>query len=169
MNGIHLRLILDNLRSAGNVGSILRTADATGVELVYACGTTPYPQSSDDPRPAHIASSNQKAIAKTALGAEFTIPVKYLSSADAAMSEARNDGFEIIVIEQAETALNLFSYNPTTTHIAIVMGNEVDGVSPKITNGADTVLELPMQGQKESLNVAVATAIVLYHMRYSTR
>jgi tRNA G18 (ribose-2'-O)-methylase SpoU len=160
---------LDNLRSAGNVGSILRTADATGVEFVYACGTTPYPQTSNDPRPAHIASSNHRAIAKTALGAEFTIPVKYLSSVDAAVSEAQNDGFKIIVIEQTETALNLFSYNPSSAGLAIVMGNEVDGVGLAITAAADQVLELPMQGKKESLNVAVATAIVLYHMRYAPR
>ncbi|HUD11576.1 MAG TPA: TrmH family RNA methyltransferase [Candidatus Saccharimonadia bacterium] len=166
MNGFRLHLILDNLRSAGNVGSILRTADATAVEQVYACGTTPYPATVTDSRPPHVISSNQRAVAKTALGAENTIPVKYVRHLITALDEARSNGFKIIVVEQSEASLNLFRFNPPKGPLALVLGNEVTGVSEIYTHYADAVIELPMLGQKESLNVAVAAAIVLYQLRF---
>src|SRR4051812_18304710 len=109
MPNLTLRLILSDLRGAGNVGSILRTADACGVEHVYACGYTPYPRLSDDTRPPHVIASNMRQIAKTALGAEQTMSISHSSDTAGAISEAASSGFTIIVLEQAETSLNLFS------------------------------------------------------------
>jgi len=166
MTKSRIRLILSNIRSTGNVGSILRTADATGVELVYACGYTPHPPQPNDPRPAHVSAANQRAIAKTALGAEMSLPVLHYPGTTTAISEAKHNGFHIIVIEQAETALNLFSYQPPPdVPLALVFGNEVDGVAQTCLDVADVVLELPMLGRKESLNVAAAAAIVMYQIR----
>jgi 23S rRNA (guanosine2251-2'-O)-methyltransferase len=166
MNKFPLRLILDDLRSAGNVGSILRTADACNVELIYACGYTPYPEVADDSRPPHVSSSNQRNIAKTALGAEIHVPVLHFSHTLEAINQARSEGFKIIVIEQTEKALKLYQYKVPSGPIALVMGNEVDGVSEAHLALADDVVELPMLGTKESLNVAVAAAIAMYHFRF---
>ena len=165
MNKHPLRVILSDLRSSGNVGSILRTADAAGVELVYACGYTPYPRLPRDDRPPHVARTNTRAIAKTALGAEATIPIVHYANALAAIDHARLDGFSIIVLEQAEKSLNLYQYQPSSP-IALVAGNEVTGVLAPELAAADRILELPMIGAKESLNVSVATAIALYHLRF---
>ena len=168
MNPCPIRLILDNIRSSGNVGSILRTADATKVERVYACGTTPYPHllGTADTRPPHVATSNHRAIAKTALGAENSIPVTYYSLVTSAIYEARASGFKIIVVEQSETALNLYNFHSSDHPLALIVGNEVDGVALSHLALADDVVELPMLGDKESLNVAVASAVVLYQLRF---
>lgn len=168
MNDIRLRLILDDVRSAHNVGAMLRTADATGVELVYACGLTPHPQVTQDSRPPHVIASNHRAIAKTALGAESTVQVLHKTQTIDAISEAKKLGFRTIVIEQAEDSLSLFDYVPPsrTAKIALVVGNEVTGVSRAIQAHADHILELPMLGRKESLNVASTAAIVLYQLKF---
>lgn len=166
MNKQPLRLILSDIRSTYNVGAILRTADAAGVELVYACGYTPYPALSADERPAHIASANARAIAKTALGAEATVPVEHFPDTLAAIAAARASGYSISVLEQAEGSLNLYQFRPTAP-IALVLGNEPKGVDETTLKAADTVLELPMLGRKESLNVAVAAGIALYHLRFA--
>jgi 23S rRNA (guanosine2251-2'-O)-methyltransferase len=167
MNNPSIRLILADIRSSLNVGAILRTADATGVELVYACGYTPYPHTGHDERPPHVSDANHRAIAKTALGAEETIAVRHLPDTLAALREARSDGFKIIVVEQAERSLNLYRYRQTDP-IALVLGNEVTGVDQAVIDSADTVLELPMVGHKESLNVSVTAGIVLYQLRFGS-
>jgi tRNA G18 (ribose-2'-O)-methylase SpoU len=165
MNKFPLRLILSDIRSTHNVGAILRTADACGVELAYACGYTPYPQQVNDGRPAHVAAANTRAIAKTALGAEKSVFVRHLPDTFSAIREARDLGFKIIVLEQSEKSLNLYHFHPQSP-VALVAGNEVEGVDPGILEVADTVIELPMLGSKESLNVAVATGIALYGLRF---
>ncbi|HEY2003963.1 MAG TPA: TrmH family RNA methyltransferase [Candidatus Saccharimonadia bacterium] len=166
MNNYPLRLILADIRSTYNVGAILRTADACSIELVYACGYTPFPAIPGDHRPAHIADANTHAIAKTALGAETTVPVRHLPDTAAAIREARASSFSIIVLEQAEGSLNLLEFKPTTP-IALVLGNEPLGIDTSTLQAADTILELPMLGRKESLNVAVASGIALYHLRFT--
>jgi tRNA G18 (ribose-2'-O)-methylase SpoU len=168
MNEITLRLILSDLRGAGNVGSILRTADACGVEHIYACGYTPYPRIHGDTRPPHVIASNMKTIAKTALGAELTMSVSHCGDTASAVAEAVADGFDIIVIEQAETSLNLFSFSPANPKLALVLGNEVSGVEQTVLNAADVILEIPMVGAKESLNVAVSAAVALYALRFGS-
>jgi 23S rRNA (guanosine2251-2'-O)-methyltransferase len=165
MNKFPLRLILSDIRSAGNIGAILRTADACGVELVYACGYTPYPRLPDDDRPPHIASRNTRAIAKTALGAEATVPVLHFPDTTSGIIEAHTHGFSIIVIEQSEKSLNLYQYRPAGP-TALVLGNEVTGVQPAEIERADAILELPMIGRKESLNVAAAAAVTMYQLRF---
>ena len=166
MNDLTLRLILSDLRGAGNVGSILRTADACGVEHVYACGYTPYPHVPGDTRPPHVIASNMRVIAKTALGAEQTMSVSHCADTSSAVAEAVADGFDIIVIEQAETSLNLFSFKPRSRKLAVVLGNEVSGVEQSVLDAADTILEIPMLGAKESLGVAVAAGVALYALRF---
>jgi tRNA G18 (ribose-2'-O)-methylase SpoU len=138
------------------------------VELVYACGYTPYPILPGDDRPPHIATSNTRSIAKTALGAELAMPMRHCSDTSAAITEAKRDGFDIIVIEQTETSLNLFSFTPANAKLALVLGNEVDGVSQAVCDLASAVLELPMIGTKESLNVACAAAVALYQLRFGS-
>jgi len=165
MNKLPLRLILADIRSAYNVGAILRTADAINIELAYASGYTPYPVLPRDPRPAHITDANTRAIAKTALGAETTVPMRHIPDTVSAIHEARASGFSVIVLEQAEGSLNLFDFVPTTP-IALVLGNEPLGVDAATLRAADTILELPMLGHKESLNVAVAAGIAMYHLRF---
>lgn len=165
MNNFAIRLILADVRSTHNVGAILRTADACSVELVYACGYTPYPRLSGDTRPAHVADANHRAIAKTALGAETTVPVLHLPDTLSAIREAHSSGFKVMVIEQAEISLNLYHFQPHAP-MALVLGNEVDGVPPRLFGQADGVLELPMLGQKESLNVAVTAGIAMYQLRF---
>lgn len=162
-----LRLILADIRSTGNVGAILRTADACGVELVYVCGYTPYPLLASDERPPHVAARNTRAIAKTALGAETTIPILHYPDPLSAVNEARLAGFSIIVIEQSEKSLNLYQYKQAGP-LALVLGNEVSGVLGPVLEQADTILELPMIGQKESLNVSVAAGISLYQLRFGS-
>ena len=166
MNKYPIRLILADIRSAYNVGAILRTADATGVELVYACGYTPYPIQPRDARPAHVASSNTRAIAKTALGAKATVPVEHLPDTLAAIAAARTSGYTITVLEQAEGSLNLYQYQ-IAGPLALILGNEPNGVDAATLRAADAILELPMLGRKESLNVAVAAGIALYHLRFT--
>lgn len=167
-NNFPIRLILSDIRSTYNVGAILRTADATAIELAYACGYTPYPLLPRDNRPPHVAAANTKAISKTALGAESTVPMRHFPDTISAISEARSEGFSIIVLEQAEGSLNLFDYRPASP-VALILGNEPDGVDPETLSQADTILELPMRGRKESLNVAVAAGIAMYHLRFSGR
>ncbi len=166
MNELTLRLILSDLRGAGNVGSILRTADACGVEHVYACGYTPYPRVPDDPRPPHVITSNMRTISKTALGAEETMKVSHYDDTAGAIAEAAADGFDIIIIEQAESSLNLFSFTPTNRKLALVLGNEVSGVEQNVLGAANVILEIPMLGAKESFGVAVAAGIALSVLRF---
>jgi 23S rRNA (guanosine2251-2'-O)-methyltransferase len=158
-----LILILDNLRSAHNVGSILRTADAVGIECVICVGTTPYPHIPDDARPGHVAARNNKEIAKTALGAEKSVSILYKSNLRETLETLREDGTSILALEQAPTSINLFEYIPSED-VALVIGNEVEGVNVTALELTDTILEIPMKGAKESLNVAVAAGIAMYQL-----
>lgn len=160
-----LLLVLDNIRSAYNVGSILRTADAVGVERVICIGTTPYPALSQDSRPGHVTARNTKEIAKTALGAEQTISISYEPELRATLEMLKNTGVTIIALEQSGKSTNLFDFTYKEP-IALVIGNEINGVHPDNLALADHILEIPMSGTKESLNVAVATGIALYQLAH---
>ena len=156
-------LVLDNIRSSYNVGSILRTADAVGVERVICVGTTPYPALPGDTRPGHVAASNSKEIAKTALGAEKSISISYEPNLKESLNALRTEGYTIAALEQAERSINLFDYQPTGK-IALILGNEVDGVDLSALENSDIILEIPMKGAKESLNVAVSAGIAMYQL-----
>lgn len=165
MNNHALRIILADLRSAANVGSILRTADATGVELVYAAGYTPYPEIAGDTRPPYIRHANTKAIHKTALGAETSMALHYYPDTLSAIRAARANGYAITILEQAKGSLNLGDFHPHEP-VALVLGSEVTGVPEPVLAAADTIIEIPMLGHKESFGVAVAAGIALYWLRF---
>lgn len=148
-------LIIDNIRSQHNVGSIFRTADCVGVSHIYLCGTTPTPLDKYG-RPV-------SEIAKTALGAEKSMPYTYAKSTVGIINRLRKEGFEIIAIEQSKNSVDYRKLR-MGSKVAFIVGNEVLGVSDKVLKLCDYVAEIPLRGEKESLNVAVATGIALFRM-----
>jgi len=147
-------IILDNIRSAHNVGSIFRTADAFGITEIYLCGTSPTPIDKFN-RP-------RKDIAKVSLGAEKTVTWRYFVSSLRAVNVLRKKGVKILSIEQSEGSADISDIKMyQNADIALVFGNEVEGVSSKILRVSDKIFEIPMRGKKESLNVSVAFGIVV--------
>ncbi|MEG0500189.1 MAG: TrmH family RNA methyltransferase [Rikenellaceae bacterium] len=140
-------LIADNIRSLNNIGSLFRTADAFAIEKIYLCGIT--------------ATPPNREIHKTALGAELTVEWDYFSESVAAAQKAIADGYVLTAVEQVEGAvmLNDFVVDPNTKY-AIVMGNEVDGVSQEVVDLCQMAIEIPQIGTKHSLNVSVAAGVV---------
>jgi len=151
----HKILILLDIRSAHNVGSLFRTADAAGIEMVYLVGTTPSPLDRFG-RPVG-------EIAKTALGAELTIPWKQVKSIGALMKTLHKDGVQIIAIEQSAQSMD-YKKVKVLKPVAFILGNEVDGVPLKVLEKCDIVAQIPMKGQKESLNVSVAGGIAIFRI-----
>lgn len=152
-------LILDNMRSAHNVGALFRTADGAGVELLYLVGVTPRPTK----RELYLTPA-EKSLQKTALGAEKTLPWKYVKTLPTLLGQLRQEGYTIIALEQAAGSQDYRDWQPKSQKVALLVGNEVEGMSPKTLNLCDEVIELPMRGSKNSLNVAVAAGIALYHL-----
>lgn len=144
-------LVLDNIRSRENVGSIFRTADAAGVSKIYLCGTTPTPP--------------HEKITKTALGAETFVSWEYYKQTWKCLVEIKNkkSKIKILGLEQTKDSIDIFKLR-TTNHepLALIVGNEVKGISPKILKYCDKKISIPMYGKKESLNVSVATGVALY-------
>src|SRR3954462_15946679 len=124
-------LILDNLRSAHNVGTILRTADGAGWDIVYLCGSTPAPHLPGDPRPPYAQDRSAREIAKTALGAEQHLELHYAAEAVETASELREKGYQIIGLEQASDSISIEEFKPSE-RMALVVGNEVEGVAQKV-------------------------------------
>jgi len=147
-------VVLDNIRSLYNTGSILRTADAAGVERVVLCGITPRPDQ---------GGKQRRAIAKTALGAEDSVAWEYQPDAGAALRDLAASGYQIAIVETSPDAVNLFEWTPTWP-VCLVFGHERDGVSPDLTPHVHTVIRIPMLGKKRSLNVATAAGVVLYEL-----
>ncbi len=161
-----IRIILPNIRSTHNVGSIMRSADCFGVSHIYFCGYTPYPKIDNDPRLPHEYNKITAQISKTALGAENFLKFSIENDISKLCNELRNDGFKIVAIEQGSKSIELKDYQPSEK-IAIIMGNEIDGIDNEIIQLTDVMLEIPLSGSKESLNVSSTCAIVLYILRYS--
>ncbi len=155
--------MVDNVRSAHNVGSIFRSADAFGVSKVILTGISPYPELAVDTRLPHIRHRAHAAIAKTALGAEKSVPYEWKDQISTVLSEYRNKGYQLCALEQSNTATDIRRFVPRFPCL-LVVGNELEGINQAVLNQADVVLEIPMQGNKESLNVGVATGIALYHL-----
>ena len=155
---MHPILILDNIRSTHNVGSIFRTADAAGVGMIYLVGTTP--------TPVDKFGRKRKDIAKASLGAEETISWKYEKTIVPVISKLKKAGYAVVSLEQSPKSIDykkagkLLKGKP----IAIILGNEVEGVSQKALIKSDYIVEIPMKGKKESLNVSVATGIALFRL-----
>lgn len=145
-----LTVILDNIRSLNNIGSIFRTADGFAIERIYLCGITSTPPST--------------AIHKTALGAEQSVEWRYFSDATEAIADLHRQGYEVAALEQVEGSLDLFDFTPDYDSVAgygIVVGNEIEGISQLAVNACDFCLEIPQFGTKHSLNVAVSAALAM--------
>lgn len=162
-----LVVILSDVRSAQNVGSIFRSADAAGAEAVWTCGLTPYPHVLDDQRPPHASDRANRLIAKTALGAETALPHRHFKDLAEALVECHKHNYIILALEQAENSVDLFTYSPAGPS-ALIVGPEVTGLVGHDLAQCDEVLEIGMYGSKESLNVAVAAGIALYALRNSS-
>jgi tRNA G18 (ribose-2'-O)-methylase SpoU len=147
---IPLTVVLNNIRSLYNVGSIFRTADGAGVEKIWICGITGYPP-------------NQQ-ISKTALGAENRIPWEHHLEAAQVLREMKAKGYTIVMLEQMENSIPYHRYVPTGP-TCLVIGNEITGISDEIVELTDEAVEIDMAGLKNSLNVSVAFGIAVYQLR----
>jgi len=146
---IPLVVVLDNVRSLHNVGSVFRTADAFLVEKIYLCGITSVP-----PNPE---------IHKTALGAEFTMDWEYAANTDEVVKTLKKEGYFVYAVEQAEGSVLLTDLHlDTNRKYAVIFGNEVKGVQQEVVDLCDACLEIPQYGTKHSLNVSVAAGIVVW-------
>lgn len=146
-----LIIILDNIRSLNNVGSVFRTADAFLIEKIYLCGITATPPHRD--------------IQKTALGAQDAVAWEYVEDAVTLSRKLKKEGVHLCAIEQAEAAVFLNDFMPDSdTRYAIVFGNEVKGVQQEIVSLSDTVIEIPQLGTKHSLNISVSTGVVVWDL-----
>lgn len=152
-------VIAHNIRSTHNVGSIFRTAEGFGVEKIILSGYTPYPLVKNDTRLPHISEKITSQIHKTALGAETLVPFEYRETLDLAAPDLA--GYRIVALEQHERSVNLRDY-PVPEKIALLLGEEVHGITPELLAECDDIIEIPMSGQKESFNVSVAAGIALY-------
>ena len=155
-------VVLDNIRSMHNVGSILRSCDGFGVTELIVCGLTPYPKITDDHRLPHISKRATEQIAKTALGAENTVSVIHFEKLEDAVDHLRSKGYQVWAIEQNSESHTLSNKVIPSSPTAIVLGNEVEGVNPSIK--FDKYIEIPMKGKKESFNVSVTAGIALYQL-----
>lgn len=154
-------LIAHNLRSCYNVGALMRTAEGLGVEKIYLTGYTPYPKANDDERLPHLASKIDRQIAKTALGAEKLLAWQHEPDLAKVLREIGASGFMTAALEQARDSIKLADFKPPEK-IALIVGREVEGLEPDVLASCDKILEIPMQGQKESFNVTAAAAMALY-------
>jgi 23S rRNA (guanosine2251-2'-O)-methyltransferase len=159
-----LHLILPDVRSTHNVGAILRTAEGCGVNTVHFCGYTPYPIQTNDVRLPHLQQKIHSAISKTALGAETMQASRHWDSVDDLLFWLGNQKIDLWCLEQTESAQMLNKLKPPSK-MALVVGNEVDGVSERFLSKAKQHVFLPMYGHKESYNVAQAVAMALYDLR----
>ncbi len=158
-------LIAHNLRSAHNVGSLLRTAEGLGITCVYLTGYTPHPATHEDSRLPHEALKTTRSISKTALGAETSQNWKFSADISEVLSTLRADGYEISAVEQADQSVALPDFVPPPK-LALIVGREVEGVEGEVLEQCNTIIEIPMHGKKESYNVVQAAAMAMYHCRY---
>ena len=144
-----LIVILDNIRSCNNIGSVFRTSDALLVEKIYLCGIT--------------ATPPNKEIHKTALDAEKSVDWEYVESTEDAVTNLQAKGYKVYAIEQVENSISLPDFSPDRDEkIAIVFGNEVKGVKQSVVNKCDGSIEIPQYGTKHSFNISVSAGIVLW-------
>lgn len=154
-------LVIHNVRSIFNVGSIFRTADALGVKKIYLCGITPAPLDRlGKPRPQFV---------KVSLGAEKTVIWEKVSSTTAIIDKLHKDGYKVFAVEQSSKSIPYFKLKSLPKKYALVLGNEVRGLPPGVLKKCDKILEIPMRGEKESLNVAMSFGIVGAHLIYNVK
>lgn len=160
-------VIAHDIRSCHNIGSLLRTADGFGVRTVYLTGHSPYPKRNNDTRLPHIAERATRQIHKTALGAEARTDLwEHVDNVGVLIQQLQKDGFEILALEQNTKAIPLPDYKPPLK-VVIILGREVEGLAVEIQDMCDSIVEIPMFGQKESLNVTEAATAAIYHCRFA--
>lgn len=152
-------VIAHNIRSTHNVGAIFRTSEGFGVVKIILSGYTPYPRIAGDIRLPHIAEKLTDQIHKTALGAETMVPFEYVEQPP--LDDLKNQGYRIVALEQSDTSTLLPDYTPPQK-IALLLGEEVHGITADLLAQCDDTIEIPMKGQKESFNVSVAAGIAVY-------
>lgn len=152
-------LIAHNIRSTHNVGSIFRTAEGFGVKKIILSGYTPYPTHEHDTRLPHIRDKITSQIHKTALGAETMVPFEYHETLDLGTLDLAE--YRLVALEQSPRSISLRDYSPPQK-IALLLGEEVHGIEPKLLEQCDDIIEIRMSGSKESFNVSVAAGIALY-------
>ncbi len=141
-------VILDNIRSLINIGSVFRTSDAFRIEHVYLCGIT--------------ATPPHREINKSALGATESVSWSYSETTLAAIEECKEKGYEILAVEQADQSQEPHLFNPSKNGVALIFGHEVDGVAQEVIDQSDAVIEIKQEGTKHSLNISVSAGVVLY-------
>uniref|UniRef100_UPI0040284634 RNA methyltransferase n=1 Tax=Candidatus Cryptobacteroides bacterium TaxID=3085639 RepID=UPI0040284634 len=146
-----IEIILDNIRSAHNVGSVFRSADSFKADKVWLCGICATPPSAE--------------IHKSALGAEFSVEWGYEKNTLSLVKRLKEEGYTVLSVEQTVNSVMLDKFKPETGRkYALVFGNEVDGVQQEVVDASDGVLEIPQYGTKHSLNISVSAGIVLWHI-----
>ncbi len=146
-----LIIILDNIRSLNNIGSVFRTSDAFLIEKIYLCGITATPPNRD--------------IHKTALGATESVDWEYAENTLSVIEKLKAENVKVLAIEQAENSTNLDNFFPEKNQkYAIVMGNEVKGVQQEVVNTSNLCIEIPQLGTKHSLNISVTTGVVIWDL-----
>lgn len=158
---VSLIVIAHNIRSAHNVGSLLRTADGLGVKKVYFTGYTPYPRHPADERLPHLAGKTTKQIDKTALGAQNSVDWEYIEDVRKVIKDLREDSYTIAGLEQAPGSISLPRFKPPA-RLALLLGSEVTGIDDDLLPLVDYCLEIPMAGTKESFNVVEAATMAIY-------
>jgi len=156
-------VILHNIRSLYNVGSIFRTADAAGIEKIYLCGITP--------APVDQFGKYRPQLTKVSLGAEKYVAWEKFGLTTKLLEKLKKDGFKIFAVEQSKKSILYYKVRTkdtitrdSTQKIVLVLGSEIKGLPPSILKRSDKILEIPMKGKKESLNVAVAFGVVAFHL-----
>lgn len=152
-----MHVILHNIRSAHNVGSVFRTADGAGVSKLYLTGYTP--------APVDRFGRENAEIRKTSLGATESVPYESVSDVLALIEQLKSAGITVVAVEQTDDALDYRTWEPEGD-TAYIFGNEVTGVEPEVLARADVHIRVPMAGKKESLNVSVCAGIILFHIRH---
>jgi tRNA G18 (ribose-2'-O)-methylase SpoU len=150
-----LALVLLDIRSVQNVASLFRTADCAGISKIYLVGTTP--------APVDRFKRVRKDFAKISLGAELSVPYEYFSSSAELLNKLREEKYKIVALEQNEKSVDYKDFK-IRGKTALILGNEVSGVSVDVIRECDEVIEIPMLGKKESLNVSVAGAVAIFRI-----
>lgn len=165
---MQITLVAHDIRSTHNVGAFFRTCDGLGVGRIVFSGYTPYPKFEGDTRLPHFADKITRQIHKTALGAESSVAFERFETLSEVISHLKSQGYVLIALEQfpsslaPEECVKRLRKTYKNKPVALIIGNEIHGVKDEILKQTDFIMEIPMHGVKESLNVSVATAIALY-------
>jgi 23S rRNA (guanosine2251-2'-O)-methyltransferase len=151
VNKLPVYVILDSIRSSYNVGSIFRTSDGAMIEKLYLCGYTPYPP--------------KKEVLKTALGSQDSVAWEYVKNAKDVILKLKNEGIKICALELTDSSVTNYTLQQSSFPLALIVGNEITGVSQELLDLCDFSIEIPQYGIKQSLNVAVAYGVAVFDLR----